>query len=102
VTQVNESTYSYRGTFVMVTQGGAGLRGTVSGGTNAGCPAAFEHVLTLSEGTKRFSGATGTILIDGVWDCSTGPFQGPNPYNGTVSAVIESSVRTESGDRLAP
>src|SRR5918997_1768664 len=42
VTPVNESSFSYRGTFLMVTQGGAQLRGTLSGGTDGSCPADFD------------------------------------------------------------
>ena len=95
------SSFVYDGTFLMVTQGGAELRGTVSGGPVSGnCPAEFDHVLTLTSGTKRYHGATGTIFIDGVWDCTSGPFQGPNPYNGTLTAVIEAEVRTATGARL--
>jgi hypothetical protein len=102
VTTNNEGGFSYTGTFLMVTQGGAELRGSVRGendGTT--CPVEVEHVMTLRSGTKRFAGATGTIIVDGVWDCTVGPFQGPNPYNGTITAAIESDLQTRSGARIA-
>ena len=98
----SEFGFTFDGTFLMVTQGGSELRGTVTGTLpNGSCPADWQFVMTLREGTKRYSGATGTIWVDGVWDCTTGPFMGPNPFNGTITAVIESSVVSSTGDRLA-
>jgi hypothetical protein len=62
------------------------------------CPAPLDHVLTLTSGTKRYSGATGTIFVDGVWDCTqTLPFMAPDPYDGTITACDR--VRRSDRDR---
>jgi hypothetical protein len=102
VTTNDTGGFSYAGTFVMVTQGGAELRGSVTGENDGtSCPVEVEHVMTLTSGTKRFAGATGTIIVDGVWDCTVGPFQGPNPYDGRIIAAIDSDLRTARGTPLA-
>ena len=102
VTEPSQNSFAYEGTFLMVTQGGAELRGTVTSRfEESPCPAPLDHVLTLTSGTKRYSGATGTIFVDGVWDCTqTLPFMAPDPYDGTITAVIESDVRTATGARM--
>ncbi|MDQ3147152.1 MAG: hypothetical protein M3R01_09535, partial [Actinomycetota bacterium] len=85
----SSSTFPYRGTFLLMTQGGAELRGTVSGTVGAAInPAPLDFELTVTDATKRFRGATGTIVFDGRWFPGE-PFMGPNPISGSLVAVLQ-------------
>ena len=65
------------GTFTLTSRTGATLTGTVSGGVFP-----IDLTLTVTEGTKRFRRATGTIAVDG-----TG---GPSgPVSGTLTGSLQ-------------
>lgn len=62
------SGFTYTGTFRITTPGGARLRGSVDGTTNAALPeSSLDLTLTVTSGTKRFEGVTGTVALSGVW-----------------------------------
>jgi hypothetical protein len=67
-------TLASQGTFAIETEGGASLSGTVAGqGTiiNGGTEAMIDEVYTITGGTGRFAGATGTLVGHRVVDRTT-------------------------------
>jgi hypothetical protein len=84
-------TFTFEGTFVLTTQGGAVLRGPARGTTDA-VGGTSRFTLTVEQGTKRFLGATGVILVEGVWNGGN-----PGTFNGTLTAFLEGP----NGERLA-
>jgi hypothetical protein len=79
--------FTFVGTFVLTTQGGAVLRGPARGTTDA-VGGTSRFTLTVEQGTKRFLGATGVILVEGVWDGGN-----PGTFNGTLNAFLEGPSR---------
>ncbi len=87
---IGGSSFPYSGTFLLTTQGGAELRGTVRGTiSTSNNPAPLDFTLTVTEASKRFRGASGKIVLDGEWDFTVGPLFGPNPISGSLVAVLQ-------------
>jgi hypothetical protein len=75
------------GTFTLATPHGATLTGTVTGVYDISAPPSFrfEFTLTAATGAKDLKHATGTILMDGLWQ-----FDGnPRPISGTLAGSLE-------------
>jgi len=75
------------GTFTLTTPHDGNLTGTVTGVYDIGAPpiVPFEFTLTAATGTKNLQHATGTILMDGLWqfDALT------SPISGTLAGSLE-------------
>jgi hypothetical protein len=96
--EFGEAGFAYSGLFVLTTPNGAALHGTVTGvvaGTSptgpcdpTGFPASLEFTLALTQGTKGFKHATGTIHLAGTW-CSPAVPGVPGPIFGTLTGALE-------------
>src|SRR5438128_1052196 len=75
------------GTFTVRTPDGSALTGTVTGVYDASTPPRipFEFTLTAVTGTKGLKHASGTILMDGVWQFDSNP----GPVSGTLAGSLE-------------
>jgi hypothetical protein len=75
------------GTFTLTSPNGATLTGAVTGVYDISAPPSFpfEFTLTAATGTKDLKHATGTILIDGLWQFDSNP----SPISGTLAGSLE-------------
>jgi hypothetical protein len=89
--------YPFDGSFVLTTHGGARLRGTVDGfveGNNfPDFP--FHFAITVTDGTKRFSGASGAVQLEGTW-----PGGGSPAVTGRIQGTLFAALQGPSGERL--
>jgi hypothetical protein len=89
--------FDYSGLFVVTTPNGAILNGTVTGVVAGGAPPSgpcprvtvpLDFTLALTQGTKNFKHATGSIHLTGIW-CSSGAPGVPDPISGTLTAALQ-------------
>ncbi len=77
--------FAYEGTFELTTPKKAVLRGTVTGTTDASGP--YELTLFVTEGTKRFTKAVGTIELSGTWTNDPNSL-GTGPTSGQLTGAL--------------
>jgi hypothetical protein len=95
---VSGPAFDYTGLFVVTTPNGAILNGTVTGvvgGTSppgpcdpTHLPVSLDFTLALTQGTKNFKHASGTIHLTGTW-CSPGAPGVPGPISGTLAGALQ-------------
>jgi hypothetical protein len=75
------------GTFTVTTPHDGNLTGTVTGVEDTSAPPniPFEFTLAAATGTKNLQHATGTILMDGLWQFVANP----SPISGTLAGSLE-------------
>jgi hypothetical protein len=90
--------FAYSGSFVLTTPNRAILQGTVTGVVGGSAPAdpceagfaaSLDFTLVLTQGTKRFQGATGTIHLVGTWCSPTVP-----GVLGDISGTLAGALAT--------
>jgi len=88
----NSGLFDYVGTFSVKTRGHTAVTGTVSGTEDASMVpcAPLNFVLTVTHGTGRLSGSTGTITLTGNWCGRVSPDIEPvaDPINGELVASL--------------
>lgn len=84
------SVFPVNGAFQLTTPTGATLTGDVAGAISVSAADArvadLSFTLTVREGTRQFSRATGTIALDGSWPFGTLP---GNDISGTLAGSLE-------------
>jgi hypothetical protein len=78
------------GSFQLTTQGGARLTGAASGEVGQALPGnviPLEFTLTVTEATKRFRRATGSLGLEGQWVSSLEPSR-VDPIEGTLAGSL--------------
>jgi hypothetical protein len=88
------STFPVTGTFVLTARNGAALTGTVTGTITSVsvevCFANLDFALTTTDGTRNLRRASGTVNLDGTWNCQ-------NP--GVISGLLAGALQRLSGTR---
>jgi hypothetical protein len=80
--------YPYEGVFTVWLRHGT-LRGTVSGVTahDLTTNVVVDLTLTVTGGSGKWSGTTGTIELDATWDAARPP--SPDPVSGTITTALQ-------------
>ncbi len=87
-------TFTFDGTFELRTQRKGRLTGTVAGTTDAALPdASLDLVLTVTEGTRQFRRAVGTITLVGQFRNVPPENLGSGTTEGTLTGNLERARR---------